>query len=70
MRRATNIQRKKLVSLGVCFGKFTKTKKFKLHITSLDILAQYARVRFCAPHFFDFSSRPFSLFVGCSTRSG
>ena len=45
MRRATNVQRKKLVSLGVCFGKFTKTKKFKLHITSLDILSQYARVR-------------------------
>jgi 60S ribosome subunit biogenesis protein NIP7 len=45
MRRATNIQRKKLVSIGVCFGKFTKTQKFKLHVTALDFLAQYARVR-------------------------
>ncbi len=33
------------VSVGTCFGKFTKTKKFRLHITCLDYLAQYAKVR-------------------------
>jgi ribosome biogenesis protein Nip4 len=44
MRKATNIERKKLVSMGTCFGKFTKSGKFKLQITALDYLAQYARV--------------------------
>jgi ribosome biogenesis protein Nip4 len=28
----------------VCFGKFTKSGKFKLQITCLDYLAQYATV--------------------------
>ena len=41
-RRATNLPRDSLVALGTCFGKFTKTKKFRLHITCLDHLAQYA----------------------------
>lgn len=41
-KKATNIGRDNLVSLGVCFGKFTKTKKFRLHVTSLEYLAQYA----------------------------
>ena len=31
-----------MVCLGTCFGKFTKTKKFRLHITALDFLAPYA----------------------------
>ncbi len=44
MTRATNVERKKLLSLGVCFGKFTKTGKFRLHITALDYLAPYAKV--------------------------
>jgi 60S ribosome subunit biogenesis protein NIP7 len=30
------------VSLGVCFGKFSKTRKFRLHVTCLDYLAQFA----------------------------
>lgn len=42
MRLAAAIPRKKLVSLGTCFGKFTKTNKFRLHITALEYLAQYA----------------------------
>lgn len=37
--------RDNLGSLGVCFGKFTKTGKFTLHITALDHLAQYARYK-------------------------
>ena len=44
MRRATNIARKGLVALGTCFGKFTKTGKFRLSITALPYLAPYARV--------------------------
>jgi hypothetical protein len=48
MRKATNIERKRLVSMGTCFGKFTKSGKFKLHITALDYLAQYARVYVCS----------------------
>jgi len=40
---ATSIARDKLLSLGVCMGKFSKTGRFRLHITSLPILAEYAR---------------------------
>jgi ribosome biogenesis protein Nip4 len=45
MRVAVSVGREQLGSLGVCFGKFTKTGKFTLHITALDYLAQYAKVR-------------------------
>lgn len=38
-------ERDKLVSLGICLGKFTKTGKFRLHITSLPILAEHARYK-------------------------
>jgi 60S ribosome subunit biogenesis protein NIP7 len=31
------------MTLGVCLGKFTKTGKFRLHITSLEILAKHAK---------------------------
>ena len=44
MRRATNVARKNLVSLGTCIGKFTKSGKFHLQITALDIIAPYAKV--------------------------
>jgi len=43
MRQAANVARENLVSLGTCFGKFTKTRKFRLHITALDFLAPYAQ---------------------------
>ena len=39
---ATSVPRKNLLSLGTCLGKFSKTGKFRLHITALDFLAQYA----------------------------
>ncbi|RLV84010.1 60S ribosome subunit biogenesis protein NIP7 [Meyerozyma sp. JA9] len=42
---ATSVSRHQLMSLGVCFGKFTKTGKFRLHITSLAYLAQYAKFK-------------------------
>lgn len=45
MRLATNISREKLLSIGTCFGKFTKGGKFRLHITCLDYLAQYAKYK-------------------------
>ncbi|XP_062923108.1 60S ribosome subunit biogenesis protein NIP7 homolog [Mobula hypostoma] len=45
LKLATNISRDKLVSLGSCFGKFTKTSKFRLHITALDYLAPYAKYK-------------------------
>jgi 60S ribosome subunit biogenesis protein NIP7 len=45
MRFATSVGRLELMSLGICLGKFTKTGKFRLHITSLEFLAQYARYK-------------------------
>ena len=47
MRRATNVARKNLISLGICIGKFTKSKKFHLQITALDVIAPYAKVCIC-----------------------
>ena len=44
MKLATNVARENLISLGTCIGKFTKTKKFKLHITALDVIASLAKV--------------------------
>lgn len=29
---------------GTCFGKFTKSQKFRLSVTALDFLAPYAKV--------------------------
>ncbi|GIZ03161.1 60S ribosome subunit biogenesis protein NIP7 homolog [Caerostris extrusa] len=43
MKLAGNIPRKDLLSFGTCFGKFSKSGKFKLHITALDYLAPYAK---------------------------
>ncbi|WBW75516.1 RNA-binding ribosome biogenesis protein Nip7 [Schizosaccharomyces osmophilus] len=45
MKLATSVARTNLMSLGICFGKFTKSNKFRLHITSLDYIAQYARYK-------------------------
>lgn len=44
MRKATNVARENLISLGTCFGKMTKSGKFCLNITALDFLAPYAKV--------------------------
>ncbi|KAF1742945.1 hypothetical protein MXB_5514, partial [Myxobolus squamalis] len=41
-KKAACIARKNLISLGACFGKFTKSNKFHLHITALDYIAPYA----------------------------
>ncbi|XP_076030719.1 60S ribosome subunit biogenesis protein NIP7 homolog [Oratosquilla oratoria] len=42
MKCAATVPRSDIISLGICFGKFTKTGKFRLHITALDYLAPYA----------------------------
>ncbi len=42
---ATSIARDHLLSLGTCVGKFTKTGKFRMHITALDVIAPHARYR-------------------------
>ena len=42
---ATSIARPNLLSLGTCLGKFTKTGKFRMHITALDIIAPHARYK-------------------------
>ncbi|KAK3062193.1 ribosome biosynthesis protein nip7, partial [Teratosphaeriaceae sp. CCFEE 6253] len=42
---ATSVSRDALLSLGTCLGKFTKTGKFRLHITALDVLAPHARYK-------------------------
>src|SRR5271169_1143702 len=39
---ATSLPRVSLLSLGTCLGKFSKTGKFRLHVTALDYLAQHA----------------------------
>jgi len=42
---ATSVARHQLLSLGTCVGKFTKTGKFRMHITALDIIAPHARYK-------------------------
>ncbi|RMD43409.1 hypothetical protein DV735_g1741, partial [Chaetothyriales sp. CBS 134920] len=42
---ATSVARDNLVSMGTCVGKFSKTGKFRLHITALDMLATHARYK-------------------------
>jgi len=47
MKMATNFGRDQLMAVGTCFGKFTKgkNKSFRLHITALDHLAQFAKYK-------------------------
>lgn len=45
LRYATSVQRDKLIGLGTLMGKFSKTGKFKLHITALDILSAHAKFK-------------------------
>ena len=42
---ATSVARDHLLCLGTCIGKFTKTGKFRLHITALDVIAPHARYK-------------------------
>jgi ribosome biogenesis protein Nip4 len=47
MRLASSVARPNLMSFGTVLGKFSKSGKFKLHITALDYLAQYAKYKVC-----------------------
>jgi 60S ribosome subunit biogenesis protein NIP7 len=40
---ATSIARQNLLSVGTCLGRFTKTGKFRMHITALEVIAPHAR---------------------------
>ncbi|EAU38851.1 60S ribosome subunit biogenesis protein NIP7 [Aspergillus terreus NIH2624] len=40
---ATSIARENLLSCGTCLGRFTKSGKFRLHITALSVIAPIAR---------------------------
>lgn len=42
LKMASMVDSEQVASLGTCFGKFTKTHKFRLHITCLDLISQYA----------------------------
>lgn len=42
VKKASGIPAKELTSAGVCFGKFTHSKKFRLHVTCLEFLARLA----------------------------
>lgn len=44
LKLAYTIPPDSLISVGTCFGKFTKSNKFRLHITALNYLAPYAQV--------------------------
>lgn len=46
MKKAACVAREQLLSFGTCLGKFTKTKKFHIHITALDYIAPYAKALF------------------------
>lgn len=45
MKAATNISRDNILHVGTCIGKFTKSGKFRLHITALEYLSQYAKYK-------------------------
>ena len=42
MKAAAHFSRKQLSSFGCCFGKFTGSGEFRLHITALDYIARHA----------------------------
>ncbi|NWI46371.1 NIP7 protein, partial [Picathartes gymnocephalus] len=44
LKLAASVPRESLVAPGTCFGKFTKSQKFRLSVTALDFLAPYAKV--------------------------
>ena len=43
MKAAAHIPRKDLISFGTCIGKFSKTQKFKMHVTALHVISPYAQ---------------------------
>ncbi len=45
MRAAASVASDALISMGVCMGRFTKSRRFHLKITCIDILAQFAKYK-------------------------
>ncbi|NWY10617.1 NIP7 protein, partial [Aphelocoma coerulescens] len=45
LKLAACVPRESLVAPGTCFGKFTKSQKFRLSVTALDFLAPYAKYK-------------------------
>lgn len=45
LKLAENLKPEQLVCVGTCLGKFTKTNKFRFHITALNYLAPYAQYK-------------------------
>jgi len=43
LKVASHFDRKYLISIGTCIGKFTKSNKFRILITSLDYLSKFAK---------------------------
>ncbi|CAG9858519.1 unnamed protein product [Phyllotreta striolata] len=43
LKWANNMPPEHLICVGTCFGKFTKSNKFRLHVTALSYLAPYAQ---------------------------
>jgi 60S ribosome subunit biogenesis protein NIP7 len=43
LKKALHIKRKQLLCAGVCLGKFTHSRKFRLQVTCLDLLAKLAK---------------------------
>lgn len=42
---ALSVPRDQILSVGTCIGKFSKTGKFRMHITALDVISQHARYK-------------------------
>lgn len=45
LKLAENIGRERLISVGCCMGKFSKTNKFKFNIMALTYMAPYAQYK-------------------------
>jgi 60S ribosome subunit biogenesis protein NIP7 len=43
LKLSAHFERKRLISVGTCIGKFTKSSKFRILITALDYLGKYAK---------------------------
>ncbi|KAG1767271.1 hypothetical protein EDD22DRAFT_876215 [Suillus occidentalis] len=45
MRMSISVARPNFVSVGTCFGKFSKSGKFKLHVTALDHIRTICKIQ-------------------------
>ena len=45
IKYAEHFEKKKLISIGTCIGKFTKTSKFRINITAIDYLSKFAKYK-------------------------